>query len=501
MKATRYGSLIAALTIMAACADRGRPPGPGFELRVAQLDLVGIDVACYDLLASGAAGDVWGVGDPNQGADQGDASICSDVFGNGPGGDIAYVGPCDASPGADTDPDEPGVQNSVTVWFDGLYTGSSATGLTPIPGVSQTITGTCNPNASEWSFCAWPNLPDWPGLTVPGIYCLDDSVCAFQATAPAWQDPCGPSGCTLEFDCNENQDTRVDFDFTVMRNAQQGFFDVAVNFEDIFCSAKYDTCYDVGSGAARPIELLFGADDGERNHTGVMGLACTADPNASAATVVHRSEIWVWCDAWDHFWVLDPSAGPGNVQANETFDLLDDPTSTPLTLRYATYWGTEALDCGAGAGSCNKVYWNVAIDLEHLFDQGLRDCHMATIATASASDESALTDGELLQSGSYYPIIDFGGMDGDWTTGLPLVGASDIPCVANGLNAPGSLVRTDYAATGDISADDAARYLGPIWNDYGTWLCHEMTAGAVSPTPDPECLARLCAMRPFSFCP
>ncbi len=128
MNLWRISSLALPLAV-AACSGSPTPEVRGLNIAVAPLQLTSIDVACYDVLVSGAEGDVWSLGDPFLGADQGDTAICSDQYGNGAGGDISYVGPCDASAGADTDLTQDGVQNSVTIWFDGLYTGSSEDGL------------------------------------------------------------------------------------------------------------------------------------------------------------------------------------------------------------------------------------------------------------------------------------------------------------------------------------------------------------------------------------
>ena len=129
---------------------------------------------------------VWRRGDPavtRLGADQalangpadvlvpanadGDA-VCASQYGNAAGGDIAYVGTCDASSDADGDAGN-GVQNVVTVWFDGLYN----------TGLSQDVGG--------------------------------------------WQDPC-PNGCALNIDCVENRDTLAAFDFTVLRENTEGLY-------------------------------------------------------------------------------------------------------------------------------------------------------------------------------------------------------------------------------------------------------------------------------------
>jgi len=176
-------------------ASRG-PDGEGLAVTVAGLSLPEVDDVCVDLRVTNATGVVWQRGDTTRtklGADQvGDGpagaadteTICSSRYGDAAANGLTYVGPCDAS--SDTG-ERDGVQNDVTLWVDGLYAGGADVG--------------------------------------------------------DWQDPC-PSGCTLEVDCAPNRDSLVRFDLAIMRDARQGFFDIAVSFSDIFCSAKLDTCYE-----------------------------------------------------------------------------------------------------------------------------------------------------------------------------------------------------------------------------------------------------------------
>ena len=182
-------------SVISGCADGAAPADErGLELVVAPLALEGIDYACYDVLVEnagaaykqvGGGNDVVVLGDPTAtGGGAASGAICSNRYGNGGGGDITYIATCDASAHADTVPGGT-VQNKVTLWVDGLYRGGVDISTDP---------------------------------------------------SQAWQNPC-PTGCAVDFDCVENRDTRVEFNFTIMRNANQGFFDIAVNFTDVFCSA------------------------------------------------------------------------------------------------------------------------------------------------------------------------------------------------------------------------------------------------------------------------
>ena len=96
------------------------------------------------------------------------------------------------------------------------------------------------------------------------------------------------------------------------RAANQGFFDVAVEFDDIFCSAKLD-CLDSQGG---PLKLLFDPDTGARGQTVVVAWACTA--GIGAETWLYEDNLVVSCFDEDTgeplgSWAYDPSLGPGNA--------------------------------------------------------------------------------------------------------------------------------------------------------------------------------------------
>ncbi|MFO0747449.1 MAG: hypothetical protein U1F43_17560 [Myxococcota bacterium] len=142
----------------------------------------------------------------------------------------------------------------------------------------------------------------------------------------------------------------VEFDLAIMRDAQQGFFDVAVNFGDIFCSMKFDSCYDDGEGD--DITLLFGDSAGEsgvvdgdgRDHTAVFGLACTAGTGDAIDTSILYSSVQVTCPA-----PVGTFSIPlvGQEQGNHSVMLdLDGNASATHALQYGLYFGNEQLDCG-----------------------------------------------------------------------------------------------------------------------------------------------------------
>jgi hypothetical protein len=345
---------------MLACSQG--PRAPRIQISVAALSLPGVGELCYDLrTTNGPAGSgqtVWVAGAPLV---DGDAdALCTSSFGNGSGGDLTFVGTCDATP---VNPGDPGRTNSVTVWVDKL---TDTTG-TPIA----------------------PNGPD------------------------GWQDPC-PSGCTLETLCQENTDAKVEFNLTILRQANQGFFDIGVNFDDIFCSAKVD-CRD---GQGEPLKLLFNA--GQRDTTVVSALACTAGPGVDIRTFLYRAPLVLTCDAGSV--TLPAVTSKGNVYAPSN----PDPNLADVVWQYANFLGEEALSC---AGSpCNKLYWNVAIGLDPTID----NCILTTRMSAARDGTFA---GLSTPAATTYPYID---------VNVRLTDASGLACNKHPLNGDGSGVSTRY---------------------------------------------------------
>ena len=242
----------AALAGLGACTEIPRPAGPEIEIRVAPVDYPGINKVCYDLTVLNGAptpGDSDTTNDPD--VVWSESGLCSDDYGNLGGGDISYVGPCDA----DVD-------------------GHNYVELT---------------------------LADvWVGATSPVV--LKDQI-DLPSGDPNYENPC-PTGapCVLDFECLENADVFVEFNLVIMRDANQGWFDIAVNFDDIFCSAKFDTCYpgeDPDDPTDdEPIRLLHDRGD-ERHHTAVLGFACTGgpldEPGAANETQLYMNDIVITC--------------------------------------------------------------------------------------------------------------------------------------------------------------------------------------------------------------
>jgi len=353
------------LTGVAACdavvPETPLSEGGAVEVAVAPLNLPGLTNASYTVTVLNDAEQlVW------------TADLTSDQYGNGEG-DISYVGPCDAE---DSDAADGGVAlNVVQVVVADLYRDD----------------------------------PSNPGTNTP-------------LGASEWINPCTVAApCAVAVECRENEDAYVELNLTVMRSAHQGFFDVAVNFEDIFCSAKLDCREDSDdSGEVTPSDdyrqLLFNAG-GSRDDTVVMALACTAGPGQD--TRLYMSDIVVSCDEGD--FLVVPSKGPGNL-GNTPGGILPGAPNAAL-FQAAVYQGVETLT--TSGTDLAKRYWNVALGLA-----GGTDCSVSAVATAA---NGAFVDATTPAS-TTYPYIAWA-VDLDTCTQHPL-GSAEVAIGYTGLSTP-----------------------------------------------------------------
>ncbi len=168
--------------------------------------------------------------------------------------------------------------------------------------------------------------------------------------ADTWVDP-GP--LRRDVRCVANADVSVTFDITVSRDAQQGFFDVAVELSDVFCSAKLD-CDDA--------RALPGFD---ANNTVVVALSCVGRDGEDLT--IYLDDLNLTCQPPLATTLIDPSAGPGHLSDGDGLS-----GATTLIDAAAVYQGVNQLQGGA-------LYWNTALSLA----EGVRNCRLTTIATAT----------------------------------------------------------------------------------------------------------------------
>jgi hypothetical protein len=371
----------AGLLLSGACASES--PAAKLALEVSPLALPGVADACYAVsvhnvpkTAVAPSALVWS-----------QAGICASRYGNATGS-VTYIGTCDASPD--------GRINTVSLTLEGLCT-----------------TAGCDVAAANDT-----NRVD------PDTY---QNPCP--ATAP----------CQLERPCSENADTLVAFDLTIMRDADQGFFDIAVNFEDIFCSAKLDC-----------VPELLHREGGARDLTAVLAFACTS----GADTCLYVDNPTLTCT--NGTWSLDPSAGPGRI-----------PVNGPVLYAAAVYRGDEAFT------AFEKQYWNVALGLDQDALLTAGDCTLTWGATAS---EGYWTD-HTTPAESTYPVI-------NWSRQIVDDGVLD--CDAHPLNAvlPGETVASVATAYTAIDTPQTFAHSNCEAADLGC----ECAPGFVPSVDDSECV-------------
>ncbi|MFO0748250.1 MAG: hypothetical protein U1F43_21700 [Myxococcota bacterium] len=398
-------------------ADTG-PSDPGFAIKVAALDLPGVSDMCVRVTVYNssstfnASTTVWN-----------EDYLCADQYGDGTGS-LTYIGTCDAGSGDD---------NTVELQIQAIL----------VPDADK-LDGESDDRATPW----------------------DETKTDTLAHPRDYFDPCrAPNYCRITKPCAENADTLVEFNLTVMRSAQQGFFDVAVNFSDIFCSAKFDCQYPTDAdddGNEDAIKLLFDAS-GQRRDTGVLAFACTAGTATAldeGDTHLYMSDIEIDCgqgsteilpaavlndregaplEAGNQF---DPplSTAPGfqvgcscagtTLTRCVPFDCADGfarnqfcfdtcrdnnqaysgSTDTcapsaecpaPIVFQYAIYQGSEF-----PSADFVKDYWNVAIGFNVAAMAG-KACTLHAIATASDGALPVVEGGNVTRSGTTYPYVEF----------------------------------------------------------------------------------------------
>jgi len=362
---------------LCACGDTAQAPisHDNFTIAVAPLRLDDIIQACYSVKVWAGPGGAGPDDAPNEQVWA--RQLCSLAYGNGPGGDVSYVGPCDAQAGL----------HSIELTVDRLD----------------------------------------------------------GAPLGSWSNPCpADTPCIIEAPCVENSDVPVTFNLTILRQANQGFVDIAVNIQNIFCSAKFDTCYDGeiddegNLGPDRPILLLV-AEDGIRRQTGVLAVACTEGYAARGPAHLYFTPIEIDCgDAYSI--TLDPAAGPGLVYA--------PPLSheSGEVWQYAVNYGVETQTCADEDGltqPCPSVYWTIPIGVEGLPP----GCSIR--ATFTPSPEPF--PGGHTPVDTAYPVI---------TLDAVITDDSGVICQKNPLNGEGSGVQTEYHPLTEEPIDFIA-VLGP----------------------------------------
>jgi len=252
-----------------------------------------------------------------------------------------------------------------------------------------------------------------------------------------------PTPVSREITCVEGTDVAVSFDLAIARRAEQGFFDIAVSFEDLFCSAKLDCLDDEGGG---DLELLHNPDGGARELTAVVGFACTSA--VAGPTWLYMDDPVISCANF-----ADVVVGAGELG---TVDLTAAPNANDDDYLFAAavYRGVEGLAA--------KAYWTLAFGLDADRFGAAGACSLTLRATAASTAFPLEDDGFPLPADSVYPVI-------DWSA--PLSDSGRI-CGSHAVDDGGGEVETHYvgylSAPNQFTWGDAPIYLRHRFGNDGT---------------------------------
>lgn len=364
-------SVSAALLAGLGCLEQSQPPptGPSLSVTVAPLDLPNMSDACYGLTVFNLVPAPDPLDPDVEEVVWTQADLCASVY--GANGGIRFTGICDASH----------EQNQVRLVLNTIYSAGSA-----------------------------------PTGTVLG--------------GGEYVNPCPASegGCVLPANCEPNQDTKIEFNLTIMRNASLGFFDTIVRFQDVFCAAKLDC---VENDGTTPLTYLYNPATQSDGPTAVLGFACTGGEGTNVDTHIYLNDLVIICGTTDENDVftetrratVDPSLGPGLVTATET--------GAPVLF---------GASVNRGEGLTTTIFWNVLLGL-NAFAPG----EICTLTTTGTASETPLTGTPFsTPTHARYPLI-------RWDVPLH-TGAGTAPtCTRHPLN--GTLanagVASEYTLIGD----------------------------------------------------
>ncbi|MFO0750592.1 MAG: hypothetical protein U1F43_33725 [Myxococcota bacterium] len=146
------------------------------------------------------------------------------------------------------------------------------------------------------------SLPCTPGASTGAVWVVG----WFQedgAPVEGDADPCGPDGCALAFTCVAHAETPVTWNLTLVRNAQQGFFDLDVRVDDP--GAVKDLC--MGFRVLDGNGVVVWADSGlctseYGNGRGDLGYGGTCSAEAADA------QVTMWVEEPERPRLSDPTA-------------------------------------------------------------------------------------------------------------------------------------------------------------------------------------------------
>jgi|GEM_PF-1379388 len=199
-----------------------------------------------------------------------------------------------------------------------------------------------------------------------------------------------PTPLTRNITCAANRDAEVVFDIAIARQAQQGFFDVAVGFRNIFCAAKLDCVVD---GSNDDLDLLHNPlADGARDLTAVLGFACAGGGDD---TYLFLDDPVIACSGFPGEDVTFDATALGNV------DLGADSSHNAHDYLFgaAVFRGQQHLG--------EVAYWNISFGLNEDAFAANGSCTLTARGTATAEVLEDAGAGFTLPEGEVYPVVEW----------------------------------------------------------------------------------------------
>lgn len=196
-----------------------------------------------------------------------------------------------------------------------------------------------------------------------------------------------PPPVVKEVECLENDDVPVVFDITLLLSANQGFFDIAVHFSDIFCSAKLD-CRD----------FLPNPATNEDDLTAIVAFACTSGPDQD--TTLYWGESAIVCresDKADAAIIATYPVNPGSGEGNHGPIFAKEDPKRQGVFASANYRTNEFVD----NEEIDKCSWVTALGL----DIGKLGPNCSFVATATAADAAFTAPPFHTPTDAIYPVI------------------------------------------------------------------------------------------------
>ncbi|TNF37449.1 MAG: hypothetical protein EP329_03130 [Deltaproteobacteria bacterium] len=297
-----------------------------------------------------------------------------------------------------------------------------------------------------------------PGVTEIGSFHAggDDGVGAVIGTPRAVLPPTRADAPVVTgFTCDAAQDVAVGFDLTMVRAAEDGFFDRVVAVGELVCAARLDCCNDrEGDGCAsdgsEDITLLSDAE-GRARRTIVLAFACAGRASGSMPTLF-LDDLTLDCDPDDGVDRPDITLRPGLAPSGISCKAGPDGLSTcgdvvvegpgvdadDFLFQLAVYRGQSELR--RNNDSLRDVYWNVQLGVK----DDISKCHLRARATGAEPWSAGHVEG-VVDAGSVYPEI-------VWDAALATCAEESVTVDTTG-SAP---VRASYATAGAGASFDYA---------------------------------------------